>query len=60
MKIIRLVADRKPSECMLCPLLNGQSNRLNCGEIIAKSNEGGFKGRNRVPDERCLITIEEK
>lgn len=54
MKILKVIADRRPSECMLCPLLKGQFNQLNCGTIIGKT------GRIRIPDERCLITIEEK
>lgn len=60
MKIIKVIADRRPSECMLCPLIKGQMNQLDCGEIILKDENGGCRGRIRIPDERCHIYIEEK
>ena len=51
MKIYKVVVDRKPNNCTICPLM-----RLKiCGKdrVVKPSSSGAYM--ERVPDCRCLI-----
>jgi hypothetical protein len=57
MIIIKLIADRKPHECTLCPLADSIRNRLRCGELVTVDHGGGYTSRSMVPDNRCLVEV---
>ena len=53
MKIYKVVADKKPSNCIACPLM-----RLNqCGKDIKVQLSSSGAYMERVPDCRCLIRV---
>ena len=55
MKIYKVVADKKPNTCIICPLM-----RLNqCGKDIKVQTTSSGTYTERVPDKRCLIRIKQ-
>lgn len=53
MKIYKMITDRKPNNCIVCPLM-----RLNqCGKDIKVQTTSSGAYMERVPDNRCLIKI---
>ena len=51
MKIYKAVADKKPNNCIICPLM-----RLNqCGKDRTVKPDSSGAYMERVPDKRCLI-----
>ena len=53
MKIYKVVADRKPNNCIVCPLM-----RLNqCGKDVKVQTTSSGAYMERVPDSRCLIRV---
>ena len=53
MKIYKVVADKKPTNCIMCPLM-----RLNqCGKDVKVQTTSSGAYVERVPDGNCLIRI---
>lgn len=55
MIIHKVLVDKKPSECLLCPLKHsGVKLNLKCGVIKTEPvDKGGWQTTHFVPDERC-------
>ncbi|WP_238884485.1 hypothetical protein [Clostridium sp. YIM B02551] len=56
MKIYRVLVDKLPKECLLCPLkTNGiKIENLQCGKINTQTSEEWTVG-SFVPDNRCRL-----
>ena len=53
MKIYKVVVDKKPTNCIMCPLM-----RLNqCGKDIKVQTTSSGAYMERVPDGNCLIRV---
>lgn len=57
MKILKIVVDERPKECIIC-MLNTRTNSEICGKMET-INTGSWQCIRRVPDERCLIEVKE-
>ena len=58
MKVFSMTVDKRPTECLLCPLsIRGvQLTHDECGKKVTVQNPMmGWKEVKSVPDERCLI-----
>lgn len=58
MKVFSMIVDKKPSECVGCPLNVGGIQLMHdeCGKRVTVQNAvRGWKESKRVPDERCMI-----
>lgn len=57
MKVLSMTVDKRPLECLLCPLHAGgiKLSHDDCGKKITNDVGGGWKKTKRVQDERCLI-----
>ena len=56
MKIYKVVVDKKPTNCIMCPLM-----RLNqCGKDIKVQTTSSGAYMERVPDKKCLIRVGKK
>ncbi len=63
MRIIKVIADKKPMFCCECPLnvTAVKVDKTECGENKTILDGGaGWKVGGKVPDSRCLITTEEE
>lgn len=53
MKIYKVIVDKKPSTCMMCPLKNSATNiELKCGKQYTYEHDG-WETTTWVPDDRC-------
>jgi hypothetical protein len=53
MKIIKIVVDQLPADCLMeCPL---KYDRAGCGKFIDDQVRGGV--RRCIPDERCICEV---
>ena len=53
MEIYKVLVDKRPAECLLCPLKNsGIKLSLQCGKQHTYKH-GSWKTTTWVPDERC-------
>lgn len=65
MKIKKIIVDKKPKECMLCPIKNSTVRVLEdgkCGVQVTRMDKPGWPGWKSTgmePDERCLFVEEE-
>lgn len=59
MKIFKVIADKRPSECLLCPLKCStvKNDFGECGKLVKKNICGGWEEKKRVPDERCVFEV---
>jgi len=57
MKIYKMLVDKKPDWCLLCPLMScGVKIEMdNCGEKRTVDIEDGWTRTGKVPDDRCLL-----
>lgn len=57
MKVFRMTVDKRPTECLFCPLNTGgiKLSHDECGKKITQNIFGGWKETKRIPDGRCLI-----
>lgn len=57
MKVFSMIVDKRPFECLLCPLHTGgiKLSHDECGKKVTKNISGGWKETKRVPDERRFI-----
>lgn len=53
MKIIKMIVDKKPSHCIVCPL----SKLHICGKDHVEHPTSGAAYIERVPDSRCLVRV---
>ena len=53
MKIYKVVADKKPTNCIACPLIR---LRL-CGKEITVKPDSSGAYVEKIPDSRCLLRI---
>jgi len=63
MRIIKVIADKKPMFCCECPLNVAavKIEKAECGENKTVLDGGpGWKVGGKVPDSRCLITTVEE
>lgn len=57
-KIVKIVADGRPSECLMCPLiLEYRPSTKVCG-MVEKRTIGNKTFEHKVPDARCLVEVE--
>ena len=56
--VYKVIADKNPSECLLCPLksLTVKISNDRCGMGIKNNLPGGWVEKT-VPDERCLFEV---
>lgn len=61
MVIKKIIADKRPMFCCECPLLNSGIRTLKKGECGRQEAivKGAWTVGGKVPDERCLIEVEE-
>ncbi len=59
MKIFKVIADKRPKECLVCPLkCSGiKINMGECGKKIKTNLPGGWIEEKRVPYERCVFEV---
>ena len=55
MRVISMTVDKRPADCLFCPLNNPVLKHEKCGKKITRKIDGGWEETTRVPDERCLI-----
>lgn len=55
MRVISMTVDKRPSDCLFCPLNSPMLKHKECGKKITRKIEGGWEETTKVPDERCLI-----
>ena len=54
MKIYKVLVDKKPKGCLLCPLKNsGIKLDLRCGKKYTRTTSDGWETTSRIPDDRC-------
>lgn len=56
MKIYKVLVDKKPNNCIACPLI---SLRL-CGKDRAVKPDSSSAYQERVPDRRCLLRVDKR
>ena len=58
--VYKVVSDKKPSECLLCPFkMTGiKVDKGNCGKRIKTNLPGGWVEEKTVPDERCVFAVQ--
>lgn len=56
MKIYKVIVDKKPNHCIMCPLIR---LRL-CGKDIKVQLSSSGAYMERVPDKRCLLRVGKK
>lgn len=62
MGIKKIIADKRPMFCCECPLNVSAIKTLNkgqCGKQETFGRNSGWSVGGKVPDERCLIEVEE-
>lgn len=62
MEIKKIIADRRPMFCCECPLNVSVIRNLKkgqCGRMDTIGKSGSWSVGGMVPDERCLIEVEE-
>ena len=59
MKIFKVIADKRPEECLTCPLKCSEikMNMSECGKKIKTNLPGGWLEEKRIPDERCVFEV---
>lgn len=57
MKVYKMIVDKKPSWCLMCPLKSSgvKMETPDCGSMKTVNIEGGWQQSGKVPDERCLL-----
>lgn len=57
--IYKVVADKRPAECLLCPLKHSgiKIDMQECGKRVKTNLPGGWIEEKRMPDERCLFEV---
>jgi|GEM_PF-1864969 len=55
MEIYKIIADRKPKECLLCPIRNTVEGQ--CGKRKFEKLTGGWETEYLAPDDRCKFEI---
>lgn len=50
-----MTVDKRPSNCLFCPLNSSRLKHKECGKRVTRKIEGGWEETAMVPDERCLI-----
>lgn len=54
MEIYKVLVDKKPTECLFCPLKNsGVKLNLKCGKKDTRNTGDGWETTSGVPDDRC-------
>ena len=51
MKIIKIIVDRKPDNCMSCILKHSHD----CGVIVKKQEDSSGARADKLPDGRCIL-----
>lgn len=56
MRIYKVLADKRPSSCLLCPLENGgiKIDKSECG-TYREIKDGDWVTGCKMPDDRCLF-----
>lgn len=57
MKVYKMIVDKRPSWCLLCPLKScGVKIEMpECGSMKTVDIEDGWKRNGKVPDKRCVL-----
>lgn len=61
MKIYKIIADKKPGICLLCPIKSSsvKVDMLDCGVVKTWDAGDGWTQTGKVPDHRCLFEVKE-
>jgi hypothetical protein len=57
MEIFKVIVDKKPIQCLFCPILAScvKLTHRPCGKEISAEIEKGWISTFKAPDERCLL-----
>jgi len=57
MKIFEVKVDKRPTECMFCPLEAAavKITKPQCGEMKTRDVGDGWARTSKVPDHRCIL-----
>jgi len=59
MKIYKVVADKRPECCLLCPIKSSavKIDSLDCGKVEKRDIGDGWTSQTRIPDHRCIFEV---
>lgn len=55
MKIYKIIADSRPTECLVCPVARQQKGL--CGQMVKQVGKDGWIHQYKAPDDRCIIKV---
>lgn len=56
MRILSAIVDKRPCQCVSCPIDSRIKTRAPCGEVKTISGNGNVQ-KVKVPDHRCLLHV---